>query len=198
MMQRLESGKWLRLMLLLIAGLLCLSVSETQAATREIQPLKEWRGRIDHFIPYGNPYGGYLASQAKLDKLWAEWQIPGKSPQVDFKTQLVLVRTCNCSLISIAPLLNDQGDLKIQMTMTKDLRKDTAYVLVLIPRQGIRTIEGKPIGDSSRAGLWPPLAGGYGPSYNSWRNRRQARKPEDGGRRGNPPKRLRGGGEDGE
>lgn len=133
--------------LLLIGGLLSWSVSLAQAGDREIKPLKEWRGRIARFIPYGNPVGDYLASQAELDKLWGDWQIPGKSPQVDFKTGVVLVRTCNCSHISIAPLLNDQGDLHIQVTMTKDLRDDTGYVIVLIPRQGIKTVEGKPIAD---------------------------------------------------
>ena len=109
--------------------------------------MKEWGGRIARFLTAPEPARGYLASQAELDKLWKEWQIPGKSPRVDFKTRLVLVRTCNCSSISIDPLLNDQGDLKIQVTITKDLREDTAYVMVLIPRQGIRTVEGKPIGD---------------------------------------------------
>ena len=48
---------------------------------------------------------------------------------VDFKTQLVLVRTCNCSIISIAPMLDDRGDLNIQVTMTKDIRPDAAYVM---------------------------------------------------------------------
>jgi len=140
-----ESWQWL--WLLLAGVMICASVSLAQAEGREIKPLKEWRGRIDRFIPYGNPGGDYIASQAELDKFWTAWQIPEKKPVVDFKTQLVLVRTCNCSLISIAPLLNEQGDLKVQVTITKDLRKDTAYVMVLIPRQGIRTVEGKPISD---------------------------------------------------
>ena len=43
--------------------------------------------------------------------------------------------------------LSEQGDLQIQVTITKDLRDDTAYVMLLIPRQGIRTVEGKPIRD---------------------------------------------------
>jgi hypothetical protein len=145
MMQKPESGKWLRLML--ICGLLCLSASTTQAATREIQPLKEWRGRIERSLQSAAPAQGYLASQAELDRLWAAWRIDGDKPGVDFKTQLLLARTCNCSIISIAPLLDDRGDLNIQVTMTKDIRPDAAYVMVLIPRQGIRTIAGKPIGD---------------------------------------------------
>ena len=143
MMQRPESGKWLRLML--ICGLLCLSVSETQAATREIQPLKEWRGRIETSLQQAALDQGYVTNQAELDRLWAAWRIDGDKPGVDFKTQLVLVRTCNCSIISIAPLLDDRGDLNIQVTVTKDITPDAAYVMVLIPRQGIRTVAGKPL-----------------------------------------------------
>jgi hypothetical protein len=144
MMKRLKSGKWLRLMLL--GTMLFLSASATQAATREIQPLKEWRGRVEKSLQPAAPAQGYLTNQADLDRLWAAWRLDGDKPGVDFKTQLVLVRTCNCSIISIAPLLDDRGDLNIQVTMTKDIRPDAAYVMVLIPRQGIRTVAGKPLG----------------------------------------------------
>lgn len=117
-----------------------------QAEVREIKPLKEWRGRVSNASGKKAPGRGYLASQAELDKLWAAWHIPGTSPKVDFKTRLVLIRTCNCSHISITSLLNQQGNLHIQVTVTKDITEDTAYVLVLIPRRGIRTVEGKPLG----------------------------------------------------
>lgn len=143
MLIRTKSVSWL--FLLFFGILLCLSVPLAQAEGGEIKPVQEWRGRINRFLTAPEPARGYLASQAELDKLWEKWQISGKSPQVDFKAHLVLVRTCNCSHIWIAPLLNDQGDLQIQVTITKDLRDDTAYVMVLIPRQGIRTVEGKPL-----------------------------------------------------
>jgi hypothetical protein len=135
--------EWLRL--LLIASLLCLPVSAAWAEGRVIKPLQEWRGRVDNARGAQAPRRGYFATQAELDKLWAAWQIPGKSPKVDFVTRLVLVRTCNCSLISIAPFLSEQGDLQIQVTITKDLREDTGYIMVLIPRQGIKTVAGKPL-----------------------------------------------------
>lgn len=140
-----KSGQWLWLMLV---GIIISLASMAQAEVRELKPLKEWRGRVDHAMGAKAPARGYLASQAELDKLWAAWQIPGKSPKVDFKTRLVLVRTCNCSHISITPLLSEQGDLHIQVTITKDLREDTAYVIILISRQRIRTVEGKPLGAS--------------------------------------------------
>lgn len=130
------------LWLMLVGGLLCLAVSISQAEVREIKALKEWRGRVENNLGKAAPQRGYLVSQAELDHLWTAWRIADK-PAVDFQTQLVLVRTCNCSLISIAPLLNEEGDLNIQVTMTKDLREDTAYCLVLIPRRGIRTVQGK-------------------------------------------------------
>ncbi|MCX5891381.1 MAG: hypothetical protein NTW80_00065 [Deltaproteobacteria bacterium] len=135
----------LRFRLLLIGALLCLSVSMAQAEEREIRPLQQWRSRVNSVMGAQAPAGGFIVGQEELDKLWIAWQIPGNKPAVDFKTQLLLVRTCNCSLISVAPLLNDQGDLHIQVTVTKDIREGTAYVIVLIPRHGIKTIEGKPL-----------------------------------------------------
>ena len=138
-----KSGPWLPL---LLAGvLICASAYLAQAESRAIKPLKEWRGRVDNARGQQAPVRGYLVNQGKLDKLWAAWQIPGKAPKVDFKTQLVLVRTCNCSQVSLIPLLNEKGNLQIQVTMTKDITADTAYIMVLIPRQGIQTIEEKPL-----------------------------------------------------
>jgi len=145
MMKKTNFFIWL--LSLWLVGLLCLSASLAQAEGRTIKPLKEWRGRMARFLVAPEPARGYLASQAELAKLWQEWQIPGECPQVDFKTNLVLVRTCNCSIITIAPRLNDQGDLQILATNTKDLRDDTAYVLALIPRQGIHTVAGQPLKD---------------------------------------------------
>jgi hypothetical protein len=125
--------------------IICSSASWVHGEVREIKALKEWRGRVDNATGAKAPARGYLIDQGELDRLWAAWHIPADKPTVDFKTRLVLVRTCNCSHISIAPHLNEQGDLHIQVTITKDLREDTGYVLVLIPRRGIRTIDGKPL-----------------------------------------------------
>lgn len=133
------------LWLLFIGALLCLSVSLVQAEERELRPLKQWHGRVNSIVGAQAPAGGFIVNQQELAKLWEAWQIPGSKPAVDFKTQLMLVRTCNCSLITIAPLLNDQGDLHIQVTVTKDITQDTAYAIVLIARHGIKTIEGKPL-----------------------------------------------------
>jgi hypothetical protein len=131
---------------MLMGVMLFLSASAAQANERPIQALKEWRGRIDRGLQSAAPAPGFLATQEELDRLWAAWRLDGNKPVVDFKTQLLLVRTCNCSIISIAPLLDDRGDLKIQATMTKDIRPDAAYVIVLISRQGISTVAGKPLG----------------------------------------------------
>jgi hypothetical protein len=132
-------------LLILIGILICSSTSLAKADGREIKPLKEWPGRVDNASAAQVPARGYFANQGELDKLWAAWHIPGESPKVNFKTHLVLVRTCNCSHISVAPLLTYQGDLQVRVTITKDLREDTGYVLALIPRQGIHTVEGKPL-----------------------------------------------------
>jgi hypothetical protein len=130
----------------MLAGIIISLASVAQAEVREIKILKQWGGRVDNAVGKKAPSRGYIAGQEELDQLWAAWKIPGKSPKVDFKTRLVLVQTCNCSHISIAPLLNEKGNLHIQVTVTKDITEDTAYVLALISRRGIRSFEGKPLG----------------------------------------------------
>jgi hypothetical protein len=136
---------WQGLGVLLIIGLLCLTAALAQADARSIKPLKEWRGRVASIPPKGAPARPYLVNQAELDKLWSVWHLPGKSPEVDFKTRQVLLGSCTCSHISITPLLNEQGDLHIQVTTTKDITNDVGYHIILIPRRGIRTIDGKPL-----------------------------------------------------
>lgn len=116
-----------------------------QAGSREVQILREWRGRIEAALRKVAPERGYFVNREELDRLWGAWAIPGDKPAVDFKTHMVLVKTCNCSHISITPLLDDKGDLNIQVTVTKDIRDDTAYIIVLIPRQGISMVKGKPL-----------------------------------------------------
>ncbi|MDD2900929.1 MAG: hypothetical protein PHU44_00670 [Syntrophales bacterium] len=125
--------------------MICALAYSALAESRAVKPLQEWRGRIDNASVGLAPARGYFANQGELDRLWAAWRIPGPCPKVDFKTQLMLVRTCNCSQISVAPLLKEKGNLQVQVTITKDLREDTGYILVLIPRQGIRSIDGKPL-----------------------------------------------------
>lgn len=138
-----KSGSILWLGLLLISALFFLEALPLQAAGREIKPLKEWRGRVAPALQWTHPARGFPVNQEEVDRLWAAWQISDK-PTVDFQTQLLLVGTCTCSHITLHPRLDDQGDLTVGVTMTKDLTEDAAYVIFLVPRQGVRTIKGKP------------------------------------------------------
>ncbi|MBM4273213.1 MAG: hypothetical protein FJ134_01960 [Deltaproteobacteria bacterium] len=142
-----KKNKYLQwLFLILISSLLFLLAPMAAADSREIKPLKEWKGRMDNSLAREYPVRkNFLATQEELDKLWAEWRLPHDKPAVDFKTHLVLVGNCPCSLITMAPRLDDGGNLTLGVTVTKDLREDLAYIIVLIPRQGIRSVEGKPL-----------------------------------------------------
>jgi hypothetical protein len=140
-MKKSSSVSWL--CLLLISALIFLEAPPLQAAGQEIKPLKEWRGRMAPALQWTHPARGILINQEEVDRLWAAWRISDK-PAVDFKTQLLLVGTCTCSHITLHPRLDDKGDLTVGVTMTKDLTEDAAYVIFLVPRQGVRTIKGKP------------------------------------------------------
>jgi hypothetical protein len=143
-MNKTKSLTWLWLML--IGSFLLGAVSWAQAADLpEIQPLRKWSGRMERDLRWAYPARGFLINQEELDRLWADWRIAGEKPRVDFATQMVLVRTCTCSHITLHPRLDPQGDLTIGVTITKDLTQDAGYVIFLIPRQGVRTVEGKPL-----------------------------------------------------
>jgi len=125
-------------------------VSQSQADNREIKPLKTWTGWLDESLRREYPVRkNFLSSQEELDKLWAAWRLPEKEkPAVDFSTQLILVGNCPCSHISMAPRLDGKGNLFLGVSITKDISESLSYIIVLIPRQGIRAVEGRPlIGD---------------------------------------------------
>jgi len=133
------------LLVILIGGLAFLSESLYAVGGREIKPLKQWSGRLERSLWRNHPAKNVLTSQAELDKLWAAWRLPQDKPAVDFQTQLLLVATCTCSIISVSSRLDDAGNLTLGVTITKDLAEDAAYIIALLPRQGIRTVEGKPL-----------------------------------------------------
>jgi len=99
------------------------------AQGREIKPRQKWSGRLEKSLESQHPLKkNHLASQGELEA-----------------TEVLLVATCTCSVITLSPRLDEKGDLGLGVTMTKDLTPDVAYIMALVPRQGILTVEGKPL-----------------------------------------------------
>ncbi|MCI0464819.1 MAG: hypothetical protein L0Z62_48460 [Gemmataceae bacterium] len=132
---------------LFVVALAALLLAPTaQAGPMPVKPLQEWKGRVkDKELRKLAPKVGYVIDSKELAKLWQAWEIKGKMPQIDGAKQLILVATAPSSGLSLRATLDDKGDLKVGAQATADLRPDFVYHIVLISREGVKTINGKPV-----------------------------------------------------
>jgi hypothetical protein len=78
-----------------------------------------------------------------LSKLWQTWKIADPKPKVDFKKQLVVLRTARGSILGIMLTLDDKGDLRVTGDSSRDLEPGFRYVIAIVGRSGIKTVNGK-------------------------------------------------------
>jgi hypothetical protein len=96
------------------------------------------------------PPNGFITKQEDFDKLWKAWLLEGKAPEVDFKTDVVVLATSREGPIKEAVLIDAKktGDTKIRVELERKADGGGLHVLIAVfPRAGIKTIEGKAIAD---------------------------------------------------
>ena len=112
-----------------------------------IKPVKSWTGRIAVEQAKLAPKDGYIITQKALDTLWKDWAIKGDAPKVDFDKNIVLTAMTMSSGMGINPSLDKKtGNLEITVIATADITRDYGFHVVLIPRAGIKTINGMALG----------------------------------------------------
>ncbi len=80
-----------------------------------------------------------------MDKLAKDWNLKGL-PNIDFKTNLVVVATSPGGRLSMGPpRLDEAGDLKLVLNETKEVAPGFRYAIRAVPRAGIKTVNGKPL-----------------------------------------------------
>jgi hypothetical protein len=86
-----------------------------------------------------------IANAKTLEKVWKAWGIKDKMPDVDFTKEIVLTATTNGSRLNLRPVIDEKGDLKTLGLGTSDLRPGFRYVIVVVSREGVKTINGKEV-----------------------------------------------------
>ena len=125
-------------------GLLVLSVPEVRAGKKAVKLTQQWKGSVaDEALQKGAP--DFLADQKALEKLWKEWKIEHKLPKLDFRKELVILVTTKGSRLNLSAQLDDKGNLQVLGEQTADLRPGFRYVLATVPREGIKTVNKKPL-----------------------------------------------------
>lgn len=112
------------------------------AKPEPVKPTAEWTGSVaDDKLAKDAPAA--VATKAGLEKLWKAWGLKEADlPKVDFDKEIVVLTTSVGSKVNLT-VSKDGDDLKVGGFGTRDLRPGFRYVLGSVPRDGIKTVNGK-------------------------------------------------------
>lgn len=133
--------------LLHFLSLLCTLATALAAddAPKKITPEKEWTGSVaDQALAQKAP--SLITSGDAWKDLWKSWKLEGEAPTIDFAKSLVLVNTTVGSRLNLSMSLDDKGDLKAIAMATRDLRPGFRYVLAQVSLAGVKSVNGKALG----------------------------------------------------
>jgi hypothetical protein len=112
------------------------------AERQPITAMKEWSGSIDDpTIVSAAPE--VIVSAKEFEALWLAWKLPGPVPEVDFSSNLVAVQTTPGSRLRLSAMLDNNGNLTVLGLATRDFHPGFRYVLAVLSRTGVKTVNGK-------------------------------------------------------
>ncbi|MBM3978846.1 MAG: hypothetical protein FJ304_00910 [Planctomycetes bacterium] len=127
-----------------LAALVLVPFSAAAAEPKADKPTVELGGDIkDEALQKSAPASGVIASQKEWDALAKAWGIKD-APKVDFAKELLIVGTWKGSSFNVNANVKD-GDLSVSGFGTKDLRDGFRWKVKSIKRDGIKSVQGKPL-----------------------------------------------------
>lgn len=85
-----------------------------------------------------------ITSAKGLEAVWKAWKIPGDMPKVDFTKDIVVaVYSVGSKLNMAGANLDDKGNLDVLGFGTRDIRPGFRYVLGVVSREGVKTVNKK-------------------------------------------------------
>lgn len=90
---------------------------------------------------------GPIADAASFTKLWKEWKGDAAQPKIDFKKQFVMVGTTQCAANRIFGGFSRSAEGEFRGTFGSTLigGPGFAYVICVFDRDGVKTVNGKPL-----------------------------------------------------
>ena len=89
------------------------------------------------------PEGYVIVSEKAWKELAEAWGLKDP-PKVDLTKELLVVVTTRGSRLTLTPRVKD-GDLRPEAISTRDLRDGFRYAIQSHPRDGVKTVNGKPL-----------------------------------------------------
>ena len=124
-----------------------LLLCSTLLVAAPVEPSARWSGMpADEALKKLAPADGFLADGEALEKVWKGWRPGEEVPKVDFAKDLIVVGVVNGpNNVLMRPALEETGDLKFIVAGTRRGGPGFGYLLLQIPRAGIKTVNGKPL-----------------------------------------------------
>ncbi len=109
-----------------------------------VKTTNSWKGSIDdEKLKKEAPESGVITNAKDWEKLAKAWKVGDKVPEVNFDKELILIATTPGSKLSLSATLDDKGDLKPIGIATSDLGTGFRYVIISVPKEGVKTVNGK-------------------------------------------------------
>jgi hypothetical protein len=127
-----------------LAAVMLLAAGAAGAAPTPLKATDTWMGSIDdEKLAKEMPENGVITNAKDFEKLVKAWKVADKAPEVNFDKEVVLVGKTEGSKLTLNAALDEKGDLKVLGLATQDLRPGFRYVIISVPREGVKTVNGK-------------------------------------------------------
>lgn len=144
---------WKRSWLLLV--IISLLFTGTMAQSKSLAIIQRWKGKVA-FPPQRQlkKVPVLIIDSDTLEKLWSDFGIPSKVPEVDFSREIVLVATGGIG-VTLHPTLDETGDIQVHWSTTRELIVVPYYYIVTVRREGVKSVEGQPLGENKPLSIHP-------------------------------------------
>jgi hypothetical protein len=125
----------------LVGLLLAAAAPRAQAQKKKLDVMQTWSGSVDDDKLMKPPF---IASAKEFDALWKAWKVPGDVPKVDFAKNIVVAAYSVGSKLNLAgATLDEKGNLEVLGFGTRDIRPGFRYVLGVVSREGVKSVNKK-------------------------------------------------------
>jgi hypothetical protein len=126
-----------------LAGFVFAALAPPQAVAqgKKVEITKTWSGSVEDEKAMKPEC---ITSAKGLEAVWKAWKIAGDVPKVDFtKNIVVAVYSAGSKLNMAGANLDDKGNLDVLGVGTRDIRPGFRYVLGVVSREGVKTVNKK-------------------------------------------------------
>jgi|GEM_PF-2502924 len=134
--------RWIAPAVLAMLMVVSLPLQAFSGGWKPVESSRQWRGSVDDLSRL-KAAPEFILSAGEFEALWKAWKVPGPVPEVDFSRDLVAVLTTQGSKLRFSATRDGRGNVKVWGLATRDLRPGFRYVMAVLSRKGVTTINGK-------------------------------------------------------